>query len=373
MGIRLTGLMLAATLAACAPNEPEPHPQRLSDWQLMAISGQPGEAGRLVLADDVVPYELATPLFSDYAQKLRAIRFPDAPARYREVEPLEFPPGTVISKTFYYPRNPDGTLQLTARTAVGFNGRSLDLSSVQLIETRLLVREKDGWTPLPYIWNEEQSEAILRIQGDIRPLTGRDDTGTAHDFSYLVPNRNECGSCHITDEDTGQLQLIGPTVRQLNRSPGHLPDNSPSQLQTWATRGWLVGLPEEPARLPSVPLWKPSATDRTAERARAWLDINCGHCHRPAGPADNSGLFLHAAETSPTRLGRCKPPVAAGRGTGGNRFSLQPGAPEQSILLHRIASTEPDVMMPELGRSLVQQEALALISRWITEMPGGCP
>lgn len=256
---------------------------------------------------------------------------------------------------------------------MGFSDRSLDLSGVELIETRLLIRQQDGWTPLPYVWNEDQSEAILQIQGGIRRLAGTDDTGTSHEFNYLIPNRNECGSCHITDEDDGQVRLIGPAARQLNRPLSRTRGSQATQLQTWAAQGWLAGLPQDPDAIPSVPLWEPSATDRTDERARAWLDVNCGHCHRPAGPADNSGLFLHAAETSMARLGRCKPPVAAGRGTGGNRFSLQPGAPGQSILYHRIASTEPDVMMPELGRSLIQQEALTLVGRWISEMPGECP
>ncbi|MEX1197898.1 MAG: SO2930 family diheme c-type cytochrome [Pseudohongiellaceae bacterium] len=373
MSRRLTGLILVTALTACGPNEPDDYPEQLSEWELMEISDGPDGSRQLVLAGDVVPYELATPLFSDYAQKLRTIRFPeDAPARYREDEPLAFPPGTVISKTFYYPRHADGSLQLTASTAAGVGDHSLDLSDTALIETRLLVRESDGWTALPYVWNAEQNEATLRIQGDIRPLAGMDETGQTHAFHYLVPNRNECGSCHITDERSGKLRLIGPTARQLNAVFEHR-NGASTQLQHWAEQGWLTGLPDDPDSIPSVPVWGPSATDRTEERARAWLDINCGHCHRPDGPADNSGLFLHAAETSMARLGRCKPPVAAGRGTGGNRFSLQPGAPEQSILYHRIASTEPDVMMPELGRSLVQQEALTLISRWIAELPGACP
>lgn len=373
MKSRLTGLILVSALAACGPSEPADYPEQLSDWELMEISDRPDSGKRLVLAGDVLPYALSTPLFSDYAQKLRTIRLPDAPARYREDAPLEFPEGTVISKTFYYPRNPDGTLQLTAGTAVGFRGRSLDLSGMELIETRLLVRESDGWAALPYVWNAEQNEATLRVQGDIRRLAGTDDTGKSSEFNYLVPNRNECGGCHITDEQSGQLRLIGPTARQLNRPLADQPNAPATQLQHWTEQGWLTGLPEDPDSIPSMPLWEPSATDRTDERARAWLDINCGHCHQPQGPADNSGLFLHAAETSMARLGRCKPPVAAGRGTGGNRFSLHPGAPEQSILYHRMASTEPDVMMPELGRSLVQQEALTLISRWIADMPGDCP
>jgi hypothetical protein len=35
----------------------------------------------------------------------------------------------------------------------------------------------------------------------------------------------------------------------------------------------------------------------------------------------------------------------------------------------RLESVDPGVMMPELGRSLVHEEGVALVRRWIEEMP----
>jgi hypothetical protein len=67
-------------------------------------------------------------------------------------------------------------------------------------------------------------------------------------------------------------------------------------------------------------------------------------------------------------LGVNKPPVAAGRGSGGHKYDIVPGQPEASILYHRMASTDPGVMMPELGRQRVHEEALALIHDWIQAM-----
>lgn len=87
-------------------------------------------------------------------------------------------------------------------------------------------------------------------------------------------------------------------------------------------------------------------------RARAYLDINCGHCHNRRGPADTSGLALDASETSRVALGLCKSPIAAGRGTGDRRFAIVPGQPDESITVYRMGSTDPGSMMPELGRSL---------------------
>ncbi len=70
------------------------------------------------------------------------------------------------------------------------------------------------------------------------------------------------------------------------------------------------------------------------------------------------------------QLGECKIPIATGRGSGDALFDIVPGAPDQSILLHRMLSTEADVAMPELGRSLVHAEGVALIREWIASLAG---
>ena len=125
-------------------------------------------------------------------------------------------------------------------------------------------------------------------------------------------------------------------------------------------------------RLENTPAASPSSADwrqgTLAERARAYLDVNCAHCHRADGPASNSGLFLTYGEANPTAWGYRKRPVAAGRGSGGLEFDVKPGDPGGSILVHRMRSLEPGVMMPELGRSLPDAEGIALIEAWIAAM-----
>ncbi|MEX2332645.1 MAG: hypothetical protein WD600_00185, partial [Pseudohongiella sp.] len=229
----------------------------------------------------------------------------------------------------------------------------------------LLVLEPGGWEALPYVWNETQTDATLQITGDIQRLQLEDST-----FAYVVPNRNECASCHVTDQNKGDLSPIGPAARHLNRLVTHTDGEQVPQLDVWQQRGWLSGLPTT-ERIPVNSSWD-NTGDTTEQRARAYLDINCGHCHQPGGSGDTSGLFLHAAETSAMRLGVCKPPVAAGRGAGGHRFSILPGHPEQSILSYRIQSSETGVLMPELGRSLVHEEGLALVNSWIADQTGAC-
>jgi hypothetical protein len=107
-------------------------------------------------------------------------------------------------------------------------------------------------------------------------------------------------------------------------------------------------------------------------RARAYLDVNCSHCHSPTGPANTTALDLRSANADLRRLGECKPPVAAGRGTGDRLFDIVPGKPDESILLYRMTSSEPGVMMPEMGRNTTHQEGVELIRAWIASMQGTC-
>ena len=160
---------------------------------------------------------------------------------------------------------------------------------------------------------------------------------------------------------------IGPRVAQLNRDYAY-EGGVENQLAHWTSAGALTGSPE-PAVAPRHPVWNDPATGSLDERARAWLEINCAHCHNPDGPARTSNLDLRYAQTDPTLLGVYKSPVAAGRGSGDRLHDIVPGQPDRSILVFRLESVDPGVMMPELGRSLIDAEGLALVRRWIEAMP----
>jgi hypothetical protein len=110
------------------------------------------------------------------------------------------------------------------------------------------------------------------------------------------------------------------------------------------------------------------ASGTVTERARAWLESNCAHCHQAGGHAQSTGLYLMADITEPRTLGVCKLPIAAGTATGGRQYGIVPGQPDASILVYRIESTNPGEMMPELGRSLVHAEGVAVVREWIAGM-----
>ena len=112
----------------------------------------------------------------------------------------------------------------------------------------------------------------------------------------------------------------------------------------------------------------PPETGSVAQRARAYLEVNCGHCHNRAGPADTSGLWLDRDQVANANLGIGKRPTAAGRGSMGMDFAIKPGDPGQSYLVARMESLEAGIAMPELGRATVHTEGVALIRQWIEEM-----
>ena len=87
--------------------------------------------------------------------------------------------------------------------------------------------------------------------------------------------------------------------------------------------------------------------------------------YNPVVSADTTGLYLSVNEKDVRKLGVNKPPVAAGRASGNLMYSIVPGKPEKSILLYRMKSEDPGIMMPESGRALAHSEGIRLIESWI--------
>ncbi|WGL18124.1 hypothetical protein PVT68_07460 [Microbulbifer bruguierae] len=367
----LGGTVLALVLAGCdAPrdqvtiHEKDSVPDSLSAWHVVeAIDGE------LALNERVVPYDLNTALFTDYAHKLRTVWMPEGTSAAYGEEDFEYPVGTIISKTFYYPKGEEGKVLRTDDYSNDFAGSGLDLSKVTLLETRILVRRADGWQALPYVWNEQQTDALLEIAGDARRLQLVSADGATEAFTYVVPDANQCAGCHADNHTQKAVRPIGPRARHLNKDYAYQ-GGSENQLLYWQQVGYLSGVPELAAVPHNVDYQDESSS--LSERARSYLDINCGHCHNPSGAADTSGLMLHHGEQDMRRLGFCKPPVAAGTGSGNRLFAIVPGSPEKSILNFRVESTDPGAMMPELGRSLVHDEGVELLKNWIASEPGNC-
>jgi hypothetical protein len=90
------------------------------------------------------------------------------------------------------------------------------------------------------------------------------------------------------------------------------------------------------------------------DAARAYLDINCAHCHNDKGAANTTALHLNMGAPADLHLGCAsrrwqQAPARAAAA------DIAPGKPDDSIMLYRLNSAEPGVMMPELGRGSVHR------------------
>jgi len=303
-------------------------------------------------SDGVVPYAVNTKLYSDHSSKLRFIVLPDGEKiTFHETEMWEYPVGTTIVKTFYFPndlREPEGARHV--------------------VETRLMVREDNDWSTHTYLWNAEQTEAASFLAGKNIDISYINETGESVDGHYRIPSKSDCRNCHASGSKT---VLLGPRTRQLNRHED-FGDGPVNQITHYAELGMFD------AEIPPVEtldkLIDPKDSSFPLEqRARTYLEGNCAHCHNSGGAARNSGLFLAIDEVSPTALGVCKTPIAAGSGAGGLFYDIYPGKPEESIMVYRMDSMEAGVKMPELPLTTIDHFGVDLITEWIAAMPGDCP
>ena len=318
------------------------YPEKLSDWGIFD-----GKISDMHPAKGVVPYSLNTPLYSDYAEKSRFIRMPQgAKVAYSTNGVLDFPSGTLIVKSFYYPTN-------MQHPEDGKN----------IIETRLLTKEGDNWKPLTYVWNDEQTDAVLDIAGDEKQVQFIDKEGIQQHVRYVIPNQNQCKGCHNVND---KISPIGPSVGQMNGDLNY-PEGKQNQIEHWKNSGLMSNVPEHNV-IPRTAVWNDPTTGDINARARAYLAINCAHCHRKEGPAQTSGLYLTENEQEPMAFGINKTPIAAGNGSGGRLYDITPGDANASILWYRMQTTDPGERMPELGRNLLHKEGIALIKDWINQL-----
>lgn len=348
---------------------------------------------------DGVPFSLNTKLFSDYSVKYRVAYMPPGTrAIYKDAETdganatLIFPTGTILAKTFSFARE--------------------DLGKETPAETRLLIKRstpsgKQRWDGITYVWQTDAAGrrvAKLSLSGSTLAVswdTTDVDSGvrsTGSTAAYSVPNANQCLSCHsIKDRESGSSPL-GPKVRLLNgpyRSESRTVTAQSrhavagkNQLRYWCENGLLNNCPgdlrvDEAKQIAQavarVPVFnKPGDSGFVADsardieaRTRAYLEVNCAHCHNVQGFAASTGFYLDALRRVDQVYGVCKRPTATGsEGSGGRHHDFYPGLPDSSIVPFRIgaSATTPASRMPPLARSVVHEEGRLLIERWIRDV-----
>lgn len=237
--------------------------------QLSAYNIFQGNPSDLVPAAGYKLYELASELFTDYAEKQRLIKLPAGQILNPVNDGLpEFPDGTIMVKTFYY-----------------FHDKRNLAAGKRIIETRLLIKSGDKWSVGTYLWNEAQTEAKRIGTGLNTTVNWIDENGKGNVISYQVPRNTECNTCHQSND---KIIPIGPKMRNLNRIVTRSGSDI-NQLQHLQNEGIFPAI--NPKNFSSLPAYADISVSVDL-RARAYLDVNCSHCHNHKGFAENTDLFL---------------------------------------------------------------------------------
>lgn len=281
-----------------------------------------GDLADLNLSPKVFEYKLHTQLFTDYAHKLRTIALPEGEAlRYQDDGFPIFPTGTVITKTFYY------ELDETDPN-----------SDRQIIETRVLMKRATEWEIDNYVWNEEMTEAYLNSdQHDVK-VDFRNKNGELVGVDYVVPGGFDCTKCH---SNSGNVTPIGPKLRTMNFEV-----NGVNQLQKFIDAGNLINAPQ-PTSIGAIPNWEDDVNYTLEERARAYLDVNCAHCHEPGGFCDNQSTLDLSFETA-----------FEDTNIFSRRFSIGT----------RMSFYSPGSSMPFIGTTMVHAEGYELIQEYLDSL-----
>jgi hypothetical protein len=333
----LFALGLGGAAAARAGSEPglAPLPAHLSETGLFA------EGSVTEVTSRAIGFSPQYPLWSDGATKRRWISLPAGTAiDASNPDAWVFPVGTKLWKEFSMGRR---------------------------VETRYIERAADGgWRFASYVWNEQGTDAVLATeQGMTVAIAG------ARNGQYKVPGEYDCRACH----EGASVPVLGFSALQLSpdRDPmaPHADSGASMDLRQLVAKGLVKNLPR--ALLDSPP--RIAARSPVERAALGYLHGNCGHCHsvpNESGASVPAGIVLAQRVENPTLSVEAVRRSLIGmtsrfrdHATPSATRVVEPGQVEASVLIVRMTSRNPRVQMPPLGTADPDNEALALIGRWI--------
>jgi uncharacterized repeat protein (TIGR03806 family) len=334
-----------------------PYPN-LSDYHFFV-----GDLKEQIPSLNVLPFQPASSLFTDYAHKKRFVWMPiGSKATYNGDEKvLELPVGAALIKTFYY----DNVQNVTP------------VGATRIIETRIMIRKSTGWIFANYIWNTEQTEAHLDLNGSYTAISWKDENNVIKSANYRIPNEVQCIVCHKSNAlVNNQLVIrhipIGIKPQNLNFNYNYGTETK-NQLTKWIEKGYL----ENNFNLPSQNNTTVDYNDTSKSielRARSYVDINCAHCHQAERHCDYRPMRFAFIETGAANgVGRTNMGVCV------NTSDMQdfdpnlskvvtPGKIDKSMMYFRLNTTNEAYRMPLHGRSIIHDEGIALIQQWINSL-----
>lgn len=328
-------------------------PRKLSETGLFASTRDQTPA------PGVVPYEINATLWSDGAVADRWIALPgSSQVAFGPAGEWRLPDGAVLART------------------VSVGQKAGDSSRPRRVETQILHREAGSWRPYSYVWDDAQSDAILApAEGVSLNLEWRDPSarGGRRTQAYRVAARAECTLCHnpwVEQKTTvfgrQSASPLGLSTGQLNR-PVRSGDATVNQLHAFAELGLFSQPPgPDPDKLPRTADPYDSKADLN-RRARAYLQVNCAHCHQ--ANAGGTATILLSEDVPPHQMNAIDVKPSQGAFGITDARIIRPGDPEGSTLFYRVAKLGGG-RMPRVGSTVVDERGVALLGDWIRRMPG---
>ncbi len=317
-------LALAALAGACdgeTDTTPEPEPVWLDDVEAelpltLSEVGVFSDLGALKFSNRVSVYEPNWPLWSSGTEKSRALYLPaDAVVDTSDDASWQFPVGTVLAKTFAFDGAP--------------------------VETRLLFRRAETWDYAVYQWREGEAEADL-LEGNWLEVPLEVESG-GDAFTYKIPARLDCRTCHETSESTTGTPVLGLTTYQF-----------PDSLKNQAAFAGAGVTPVE------------GRTDAET-KALGYFVGNCISCH-DGGDAENSSFSLFPDFAIENTIDQ---PTESETAEG---IRVVPGSPETSVLFIAVVEASkpgydgPFKQMPPVGVALGDPDAAEILGDWIEDL-----
>ena len=286
---------------------------------------------------DLIPYTPSAQLWSDGASKRRWFTVPDGERITVQSDgDFEFPVGSVLVKEFSLAGRP--------------------------VETRFFVRQEgDGrWAGYSYQWNEAGTDATLVPAEGASRIIGVQ--------TWQFPSRAQCMRCHTNVAGV----TLGLEIGQLNDRITYLQTGRVAHQMETLEHIDVVDLSAFTGERPRYPSYDDD-TFSVADRARAYLHVNCSGCHRAGGPTFTRPDFRFANSFEEMEICNVRPTISdLEELIVDDPRLLAPGDPSRSVLFVRMSTEDTTVSMPPLARLITDPVGRNLLSSWISDITA-CP
>lgn len=317
-----------------------------------------GDMKNQVPSLNVIPFKPASSLFSDYAHKKRFIWMPiGLKATYNgDGNVLELPVGAALIKTFYYDNvQPNNT--------------------TRILETRIMIRKSTGWIFANYVWNAEQTEAFLDLNGSYTNISWKDENNVIKTANYRIPSEVQCITCHKKKEIINNVEQIvhipigiKPQNLNFNYTYGTTQQN---QLAKLIEQGYLENNFTFPTEANTTIDYNDTSKSLHV-RVRSYVDINCAHCHTEGKHCDYRPMRYSFTETGNANglanMGVCVSTQDMQNFPPALSKIVSPGNINRSMMYYRLNTDNENYRMPLHGRTIIHEEGISLIEQWINSL-----